>query len=168
MGIAGRVTTTIFQTVLNRLGIRNPDVNFALADIIQPVSIVDSDIGFVVGSPVRGAPASAGFLVAPAINTVLADSGPMPAGNYDLLVLVDSGSTGTEGYEVQRRDAANAANVWGQRVINTTVAGTAGPTKTWYYRERVSLAVNERVRVIILAAGTAGSWYQANVWITSA
>ena len=78
--------------------------------------------------------------VAPAANTVLADTGALAAGNYD--IEVDAGASDTvalgKHIEIQHRNAANGAN------LHTFVIPT--PNSNSFVWKKVAVALNERIR----------------------
>lgn len=160
------ITATFFINLINRLGVRPPpDEGFLISNIVQPVSIVDSDVTLsaTVGTQVLDAGFSTGEQGNPAANTVLADSGAVTAaGNYSVVVMmscIDSASTNQ--INIQRRDAANAANIWEFR--NYALANSVGIGDMRSFR--LSLAAGERVRVVNGAATSAGSKYFAILWL---
>ena len=160
-----QISSTFFVTVMNRLGIRPPfDEPFTLVNNIQPVSLVDTDIVLPVTTtdPVFGTPFSIGHTAAPAINTVLADTGPLAVGNWTFKVLIEvvDGSAAFSRVALQHRDAANAANVW--EVNHYTIAGA--PTLHREISFAKTIVLNERIRAINLVAGPAGSAYQATIF----
>jgi hypothetical protein len=163
MPSATRITATAFQSVLSRLGI-NKVFPFDLINTVQPVSLVDTDIPLTLTDTICGTPASAGELVAPAANTVLADSGAQAADNYAVYIIISIG-VGTvnanASFRIQHRDSANAANIWSQ--LDSI---HEGKTTLRQYRFTKSLAQNERIRVIAQTVG-AGCDIQANVFVTA-
>ena len=160
-----QISSTFFVSVMNRLGIRPPfDEPFSLVNWVQPVSLVDTDIVLPVTTtePVFGTPFGTGLQVAPAINTVLADTGPLAVGNWTFKVLIEvvDGSAAFSRTALQHRDAANAANVW--EVNNLTIATASALHREISFSK--SIVLNERIRVINLIAGPAGSAYQATIF----
>ena len=147
-----------------------PADGFDLINVVQPVTLVDSDIVLPVtqSTILMDLAFTAGALGAPAINTVLADVGPQLAGTYNILVLasaMDAAAVANPQIALQRRDAANAANIWEQRFLFSATAG--GPTQLQILQQfRVQLQTNERIRIINTVAGGAASTYHANIWIT--
>lgn len=160
-----RITATFFTTLINRLGIRPPFTDgFEISNVVQPVSIVDSDISIsaVTTTQLLDSGFTNGEQAAPAANTVLADSGAQAAGNYSVIVnlgCIDTANTQT--LAIQRRDAANAANIWETRFY--CVANTAGINRQWAIR--VALSANERIRIVNINAGAAGSKYFGHLWL---
>lgn len=144
-----RITSTFFISLLNRLGIRPPfDEGFLLSNTVQPVSLVDSDISLQAVSTTINCdtPFSAGAKAAgTAANTVYADTGALSAGTYALFILGGFDMTaGTfETFLLQRRNAANAANIWEQYVIMGT-----GNTGTLAISMTVTLLDQERIRIL--------------------
>jgi hypothetical protein len=74
----------------------------------------------------------------PAANAILADTGPLPAGQYEIDAYVGMVGTASDS-QLQHRNAANGANI--ARIVD--VGATAVSP---YYRVRCLLALNERVR----------------------
>lgn len=130
--------------VAGRLGVLN------VSDVIVPMYLLGQrqplDITVVPPVYLSSEVFSAGMLVAPAAATVLADTAALTIGDYDFIV--DNACGGPVWYQIQHRDAANAANVneWGV-VVNASA-----------YRLPLSLTLanNERLRVLNLAAVAAG------------
>jgi len=164
MPFLARITNTFFVTLINRLGVRPPPPEgFELSNVVQPVSIVDSDIAIasVATTPLLGTPGTIGQSAAPADTTVLADSGALAAGNWDARVVIDSDDNITTGEFclIQRRNAADAANIWSQLVW----CGGHGRVD---FSFRTALALNERIRVVKQGNAAPGTVYQASVWTT--
>lgn len=131
-----------------------------LSNVITPVSIVDS--GITLRADVEANPylfATAGPLAAPVANTVLADTGALPAGNYQFRAWMFSQETSGGFIEgiIEHRDAANTANNWQIR-INAHLENN--PLREW----TESLLTDERLRMIIRINGTAGRTTQAIIW----
>ena len=97
--------------------------------------------------------------LAPALNLVLADTGPLPAGTYDCMFgMLRANDTGDVNCELQHRNAANAANLatWPSRYQLNAVALVNNFPLTFAY----ILATNERLRFQILTtAGSVSSRY---------
>jgi len=164
-----RITATWFTALINRLGIRPPfSEGWEISNVVQPVSIVDSDISFsaVSTSQVMDTPFTAGVLAAPAAGTVMADTGAQNAGTYQLFIFISAGDGGVSpSANLQRRDAANAANVWEQRIFGVG-SGPTGLSGVQPFSLRVILRDPERIRVTVNAAAGAGSGYHASIWLT--
>jgi hypothetical protein len=161
-----QIQNTFFLNVINRLGIRPPPPDaFLLSNIVQPVSIVDTDISIpaVLTTIPLGTPFTQGEL-APVVaaNTVLADTLAQPAGTFNVLAIVsaDSGAAFGLDFRLQRRDAANAANIWSQQFSLSQVG-----TQFWILPMTIVLSVNERVRLITKAAGSATANIQGSLWL---
>ncbi len=155
-----------FIDLIRRLGISLPpgtDVPFELTGNVLPVAIVDpSPLTITTVDFTLSIPASAGELVAPAANAVLADTGPVAFGDYNFLVMANTDETGGRNLRLQRRDAANAANIWSQ-YFSSGGGGCPGA----FYRGRVHLDANERLRVIVGTNGfTGGVNAQAGIWLS--
>ena len=164
------ISNTFFVTLLNRLGVRPPPADgFDLINVVQPVTLVDSDIVLPVqhSTQLLDLPFTAGELTAPAINTVLADTGPQISGNYQVLIFVnffDSAAAAIPIVSLARRNAANAADIWAQNIYgNSSVAAPAGFNLT--YQFRLVLQTSERLRLTNLVAGGALQKYHANIWL---
>lgn len=159
-----RITSTFFTNLITRLGIRPPfSEGFEMSNVVTPVSIVDSDITLqaITTSILLAAPYTAGSSATPAAGTVLADTGAQSAGNYVILVTYGADfavSVNTNAFEIQRRDAANAANIW--TIMSSIAAGSQGFIQSL----NVTLALNERIRVVQYQ-NSPGSNIKANVWI---
>lgn len=112
------------------------------------------------GAPLPGAWAYAsGSAAAPAGSAVIADSGALAAGTYDVLVEMACQDTTAVGHGmiVEHRNAANAATL-------KSLGGCSAPDSHTVLVARVVIALNERIRVIAgPAAGTASSQYVALV-----
>jgi hypothetical protein len=93
---------------------------------------------------------SSGRIANPAIDQVILDTGPLPAGAY-WFTAQGSGSVAAA-MEVQLRDAANATTVKSQIIANPAF-GTSPPFEV-PERFQFNVNVNERIRVIMVAAVT--------------
>lgn len=160
-----RITATFFVNLINRLGVRPPPADgFVLSNTVVPISIVDTDISLpaVLTPPIYGTPSSAGEQIAPAANTVLADTGQLAQGTYQFTAILSwaDGPAAVQAVDLQHRNAANAANIWDQNFYTTSSGGVQ--TFTFNWTEFVSL--NERIRAICITAGSAGTRYHANIW----
>jgi hypothetical protein len=96
---------------------------------------------------------SNGIQAAPAIGTVLADTGQLPAGTYDVGFLCASNedSNNSQSIVLEHRNAANAANLalWHHMTLSVAVKTVIWPFYTFGYE----LATNERLRAINNIAG---------------
>lgn len=161
-----RITSTFFTNLINRLGIRPPfNEGFEVSNVVQPVSLVDSDITLsaVTSTQTLGTAQTNGPLSAPAANAVMADSQAQTAGTYSLFIMASTrDGVGVGDFYIQRRDSANAANIWEQRFYTSN---SQGARET--FSMRVTLGDQERIRVVVSpAGGGGGSVYHANIWIT--
>jgi hypothetical protein len=87
---------------------------------------------------------ASGQATAPAIAAVIADTGALAAGVYDLEITLGFSGVLAAGkhLSVEHRNAANAANVFQYGLC------PAGASKTVYI-SRVVVAANERIRVVV-------------------
>lgn len=161
-----RITATFFTNLINRLGIRPPFTSgFEISNVVQPVSLVDSDITLSAVSTTITmiTPFTQGELAAPAAGTLLADTGAHSAGNYAFLILVACSNVANSSvdFRIQRRDAANAANIWTQ--LGATHINSA---PNYQFAGTLTLSANERLRVISqnLAVGNV----QASIFLQAA
>lgn len=99
---------------------------------------------------------SQGIQTNPTTATVLADTGAVAGGLYDVKIIVGSSVAAT--FEVQVRDSANAANVGSTHIVYVAAGQSAQ-----FVLSNVGLNPNERVRVLPQAniTGTAA----ANVFV---
>ena len=98
------------------MGINRNPVAFELRSEVLPVALVDSSVDFLASpNPSYGITDvfTAGVQTAPAINTALADTGPLPIGAYTLQAVMFALEITTLQFEW--RNAGNTANVTGQR-----------------------------------------------------
>lgn len=160
-----QITSTYFKTVLDRLGVKpGPREGFGLVNSVQPVALVDVDVSIPVISSqvVFAGPFSIGHQLGPAVNTVLADTNQLAAGTWQFCVTVNiqDGAAAGGRAALQHRDAANAANIWER---NYYVIGPSGNIDSvWVFTK--SVALNERLRVIVLGSPAGGSFYNANIF----
>lgn len=163
------ITSTFFVSLINRLGIRPPPPDgFDLINTVQPVSIVDSDIVIPasITPQLMDIPFTAGDVVGAGAGAILADTGALAAGNYQVLIQYGTDNSGaiTTSLLFQRRDAANAANRWELRA--TCNSGAAVSPFSWMCQPFfVTLADNERIRVVNQIAAALLT-QKANIWIT--
>jgi len=145
------------------MGVNRPQQPFTLDGNVVPVVLVDSGVSFVAAPtpPYQVTDIfTAGPLVAPIAGTVLADSGPLPAGPYSVQAFVSMGDSNF--IQFQWRDVANAASLWTQDMFNI-ITNVGGPA-TVQFSARFQVAnANERFRVVIPGAGGVGVTYQASI-----
>lgn len=98
-------------------------------------------------------------LVAPAGAAVIADTGQLPKGTYEVdiaLAAADAPAAG-KGILVQHRDAANAAT---NAIIGSCAAGSSNQVNL----KGIVVAQNERIRAVVMAqAGAALSEFVATI-----
>lgn len=93
------------------------------------------------GNPPLG-PFTEGELTNPSDDALTADTGALPyTGHYEFLITI--GASAAAHFQVQRRNAANGANVGAVPIIYGP-AGQSGQYRVW-----VSIAAGERVRVVM-------------------
>ena len=142
-----------FLQVRGDLGLLN------LADIVIPTvslgSVVEQSIQ--VRSPAfRSIDVfSAGLLVAPAINTVMADTTGLAVGVYDVRYAVSTTEGGRMTAAWEHRNAANAANL---ATVPLMLASGTGQF-SWQQDFAYEIGQGERLRIINTIAGAGGeSW----------
>lgn len=103
-------------------------------------------------------------VVAPAVNTILADTGPLPAGVYDVALYASSNDSGSAAARtrVEHRDAANAANLaqWDLQTASQDQTAIWSPWITFGYE----LALNERLRMLNVLVGQANKVHIATIF----
>jgi hypothetical protein len=158
-----RITATFFVSVINRLGIRPPFANgFEMSNVVQPVSIVDSDITLSAISTAQtiDTPATQGQVASPVGGTLLADTGQLLNGTYSVFIQIGKAVNNSADFLIQRRNAANAANIW-EMMGSLEISGPGNLT----YSLSCILQLNERIRVIEF--NNAGvTTVEANIWTT--
>jgi hypothetical protein len=85
-----------------------------------------------------------GIKADPTANTVMADTGTLPMGLYEMRIF--AGADALAKFQIQRRNAANGANVGAAPILFAAAGQTA------QYVLTVSLETNERVRVLMYAS----------------
>jgi hypothetical protein len=162
-----QIQNTFFVNLINRLGVRPPPPEaFLLSNVVQPVSIVDSDITLsaVATTVLCDGVNSAGLLAAPAAGTILADTGAEPAGNYATFIMysIDGVGTAATTIIIARRNAANNADIWAQII---GLGSGADSTSVVPVQMRIALLLNERLVIRMGAAALAGGSIQASIFI---
>jgi hypothetical protein len=149
-------------SILNKLGIPRFGA-WQLDDVVIPVALVDSEITLnaAVATPLVNVPASGGELVAPAANTRLATTGPLPAGPYSIVFWI--GVPEGNYIRIRRRNAADTADVWAHRFW----MGSANGQPFGALALRLVLALNEFVVVENVVVGGAGLVYQASLFVNA-
>jgi len=142
-----QITANFFLGVINRLGVRPPPPEaFLLSNVVTPVTIVDTDIAIPAfnTTPALGAPFTQGPIAAPAAGTLLADTGAQLASGTITVTIFGAAALEPSGTTVliQRRNAANAANIW-ETAANIGIQGGNFP-----FSLQVPILLNERLRVV--------------------
>lgn len=148
--------------VIRLLRIVGPLGRLNVADIIVPVL----HMGDVVSRAVDARPPlftsnnlfTEGIKTSGAANELMADTGQLPMGDYDLICTLQSSSSSTLNWEVQHRNAANTANIAAFQVTNRVNADS--------FSERFgyTFAANERLRIITLEAFPIGDDTSAHIF----
>jgi hypothetical protein len=155
------VTSFNLQGLLDRLGVRGL-YRFFLRDTIQPVAVVDGSIQ-ALGLQALDIPFTAGELTNPAVNTRLATTGPLAAGQYNLTIHA-SWSTDANAIRIRRRNAGDTSDIWSMRYA-ARQDGVGVGTLFFNFTLRVILAATERVVVEIPIGSTVTAIYQASIWV---
>ncbi len=149
-----------FEDILTRFGINRPQQAFMLDGDVVPVILVDSSIAFTAApTPAYSVTDifTVGIVVAPAINTILADTGPLPVGPYTVQWILMVRERSILAFEW--RDAGNAANLWAQE-LETPGIGEDMPQ----FSTRLNIEnAGERFRVRVDTGGGVGIQYQASI-----
>jgi len=139
--------------------VNRPQQPFVLDGDVVPVIIADSGVAFTAApTPPYGVTDifTIGPQVAPAINTIMADTGPLPVGAYSVKVISFWGERNEMAFEW--RDAANAANLW-LELIGASVEERMAIWESTFLVENP----NERFRMRMNSAGSAGITFQASI-----
>ncbi len=154
------VTGLNLQTLLDRLGVKGP-VQHTYDDTVFPVALIDAGqvtLTATTAPQPLGTPATAGELVAPLANTRLADTGPLAGGAWNITIALNANDPNN--FRLRRRNAADAADIWSQRLSISTAAGI-----TFIFLSfRITLVSNERLVLENISAAVAGTIYQASIW----
>jgi len=98
-----------------------------------------------------------GFVSAPLVNVIVADTGQLPAGTYDIWceIAYEGGGGANASIQLQHRDAANLANlaILADLPVRAAVASRDTRLPTMGY----VLSANERLRVQLVLAGNSGA-----------
>ena len=137
-----------------------------LSDTVVPIISVGNVRPQIVRTdlaPFDSAEVFSGNTTAPGANAVIADTGALPPGTYDVISggSVSGATAGGALYELQWRNAANNANlaVWFHSVrtlVSTSLLFTDGPMA-------LNIGLNERLRWTNIVANTGGmsGWIMA-------
>lgn len=146
----------LIADVIDQLNVRGPLGVLDLSDQVIPAFIIGSRAGSlqVTVTPVNFASAAVfhGASTTPAANTVIVDTGALPAGDYDVLSHISSGANlvATAGVCIlEHRNAANAATL--ATLLSVSIAQTStaeGPNGSELPLIGYTLALNERLRVV--------------------
>lgn len=101
---------------------------------------------------------AAAVSAAPGAGTVLADTGQLAAGLYEIewsIFAQDTNAVG-KGIQIEHRNAANAAT-------SAILGGCSAPDNQYGGVRRIRLAANERIRAVSGAASAASSVYGARI-----
>ncbi len=154
----GTVQTTVFADLLSRLGISRQRVPFNLGSEVLPVAVVDSLVDFVAHATAAYRVQDIftnGVQTAPPVQTVLADTGPLPTGLYNIQVFVAAQEINS--YTFEWMDVANAVPVWDQIIA-------APDRETLIYQVRLVIVnADERFRIRNRVAGTVAIDYEATI-----
>lgn len=131
------------------------------SDVVQPVYIIASRggaLGVTADLPAFDpSEIFAGDAFDPAINTVIVDTGQLPAGTYDIFGNINLGGSGPAAgslLRVEHRNAANAANLATPLVVG--VGNTYANHKAQLPLTAITIALNERLRIINVIGNLAG------------
>jgi hypothetical protein len=108
-----------------------------------PASVAADDVAIKQKVPNTNPTIGAGVVTAATAAQVIADTGPLPAGTYLVVVSTMCSGVGAAGKHVQteHRNAANAATL-------AVKGGTTYGSQSEKIFERVVVALNERIRVV--------------------
>jgi hypothetical protein len=158
-----QISNNFFLNLINRLGVRPPPPeSFLLSNVVQPVTIVDSDISLpaILTTQTLDTASSTGPQAAPAAGTLLADTGALSAGIFSFFVSIGINAGANQcDFILGRRNAANAAYVWRQQ-------GCVSPTGIGFitFSFTAKMLASERLRIEELAAGGALTSVEANIF----
>ena len=104
------------------------------------------------------------LITAPAAGAILADTGQLAAGVYDvrLLMVTNSANLFNGGFVFQHRNAANAANIAVWHHLERT--GGQDQAFQYDYTFAYEIALNERLRIAVNAAGAAARVWTATIF----
>lgn len=159
------ILTQGFTALMVRFGIQAvPQApQWELSNTVTPVAIVDPDpIQVVAVNPLWNLPFTFGQLLSPAAAAILADTGALPAGSWEVFILLgnDAAVAGDIDFRIQRRNAANSGDIWVQRFHQSTASTVRGD---FQLKARFQLSLNERIRVENVGT-TAGVTVQASIF----
>ncbi len=154
----GKIQSTNFQALLTELGITRSDIPFGLRSEVTPVVLVGGQVT-VIASPT---PAyriqdifTEGVQTAPAANSVLATTGPLPRGQYTLQAFFNIKETND--IEFQWRNVAGSANIFSYRF-------ELGPGDSFLFAVRLEIGLDgEAFRFRNVVAGNVGITYSITI-----
>jgi hypothetical protein len=152
-------------TILRKFGLTGI-VRWVLSDTVIPVALIDSEVTLnaSASTPLVNVPASGGEFTAPAANTRLANTGPLPAGPYSMVFWLSDNEPNN--FRIRRRNAADTADIWSYRLSNG--GSVAQPTTGFIVISlRLLLAVNEFMVIENINAGAAGTLYQSAIFVAA-
>lgn len=159
----------LIADVIDQLNVRGPLGVLDLSDEVRPVFIIGSRTGSlqVTSNPVDFTSANvfAGSAIAPAANTVVADTGQLPAGTYDVLAhLSISGIIAGSGViTVQHRNAANAATL--ATILSQMMqGGVEVHVNLSLPLLGYQIATDERIRLIAATSGFTLGGMSGSIW----
>jgi len=139
----------LIADLIRLLSVKGALGRMPLADVVVPVvslgDVVVPSINVRAPSFRAGDVFSAGHQTNAAANFVHADTTALPAGVYDVVIVISS-STGTGVWNVEHRDAANAANLALWPIMMPGGAATAAVCLNQPFS--YELAVDERLRIL--------------------
>jgi len=117
-------------------------------DGVRPTFLIGirEGVGLTLTTPAfASAGVASDFTQAPAVNAILADTGPLPAGTYDIQVGCSvTNSAGATELQFQHRDAANAANLATWHLIGRTDVNPLAQSMPFNFG--YVIGANERLR----------------------
>lgn len=153
--------------LLKLLKVKGAIGRMQLADIVLPVvslgDVVTPSIEIRQPSFRSTDVFSAGAQTGPLAGTVLADTGPLPQGIYDIALQMSTNEgSSANTFALQHRDAPNTANLMESPYV-AGVTNFAGPI-IWAFPFAYEFGANERLRVVNVLVGTAGLRYMAVIF----
>lgn len=149
--------TTELIELLTRYGVITPPALWFLNNSITPVAIVDSRVDLTAISQAGVYTlATQGELTNPTAGLLVADTGQLAAGTWEFFLWISHGQNAINSYRMEHRNAANSAS------LNSHLFTVPGNEIIDASRFTLTLAVNERLRVIIVSAAT--GICQATIW----
>jgi len=120
------------------------------SDLVRPVFLIGSrGVEFGGANPTfASSQVFHGQVTNPAANTVIADTGALPAGTYDIWGFVEGWfSVALDGaIRIEHRNAANNATL--ATLLSSSRGGTTQQGQSFLGHSRYTIALNERLRVI--------------------